>query len=183
VGDQAGNEIARGRVKTPTLWKHEIKGSTKRISKLTGVNKETIVHILLEAGQEQDENHRWKDEDKCVEILRAWKEKKGNRAMDRSTGLTWRDASLREKTLRERRENRVAEKFLSKTYMLVADHHAILRIVAQRLEQIPNMLKSRMGLTEHQRNEIQKALDEARTAAGQEVVKYQETAKAEEDET
>lgn len=115
-----------------------------------------------------------KTEEEAIAIITAHKSKKvepDEANIDPKTGLTWFQAKQKEEVLEKRRENRIADKLEDKTYMLSADHHAILASMCSKLEQIPAKAKSEMGLSESHRAKLQRMIDEARDNTAQTVAK------------
>lgn len=88
---------------------------------------------------------------------------------DGETGLPWKDALDREKTIELRRLNRIAEKTESGDYMPTAVHFERLSLLCGKIEQVPDKARSELGLTDLQTVKLTKMLDECREEAAKEV--------------
>lgn len=113
------------------------------------------------------------DEKQALAVIREHqgKTKRPAGAVDPKTGLTWFQAKLREDTLAKRRENTEKQREQDAKWMTVKDHHRILATLVDRLERLPGTLKSQLGLSDNQANQLRKALDDLRTEAADEVEK------------
>lgn len=88
---------------------------------------------------------------------------------DDETGLTWPVKKVMEEAKKLARENRVAEKLESKTYMLVDDQLEIMGLIAEKLNLLPQRAKSEMGLSDSQVVRLTRMLDEARAVAAKQI--------------
>lgn len=90
------------------------------------------------------------------------KDTQKQRAIDPVSGLTWHEAKLREATIAQRLSNQEKATKLSKEWVTAERHFALLKGLCSKIDQCPAKAKSQLNLTEEQRIELQKILDDAR---------------------
>lgn len=132
----------------------------------TGAESRYIKKWLLDAGLRlPDGSPDCSDREKCLEIIRGHQRKTAESEEfngDKSTGLSWGQAKLREDTIRLRIDNADAEKRQSKEWMPSAEHLDVIKALCTKLDQAPAKMKSQLGLTEEQRVGAQKIIDDIR---------------------
>lgn len=97
------------------------------------------------------------------------KEEPDPNQIDPQTGLTWYKLEQKEKALKLARENRIAERIESETYMKVDDHYQIIGIIAERLELMILRARSELGLSDTQSARLQHLVDETRQVTAKDI--------------
>lgn len=153
------------------------------LAKETGRDQAGIKKWLIAA-------HMWYDGEflvpraTCVEEINrhtrhrdneAWEKiaEEGKVEVDDRTGMQWKDALDREKTLELRRLNRIAEKTETGDYMPTATHLERTRAIIDRIEQIHDRAKSELALTDLQSSKLLRLLDDCREEAVKEITQAQ----------
>jgi len=143
----------------------------------TGCDRKNIRKWLSDAGLEPDETKgtaKLYDHDKAIEIISQHKKsEKSDCSVDPETGLSWFQADLMEKTLARRRERTIQEKKDRLELISASFYQDTLRLVMNRLEQIPSKAKSEYGLSDAQMVGIRRLIDEARQEAAKAIENLQ----------
>ncbi len=138
----------------------------------------SLLELSELTGSQRVSIKKWLKEEPCETLPQALamiqerqrKGKRENAEVDPETGLSWFQASLREKTIRERRENEISE--LKRAGELIDTHEAlqIISLLCNKLDGLPSKMKSECGLNEDQRLRLQRAVDDIRSDAAKAIV-------------
>lgn len=154
-------------------------------------HKLSISHLALLTGHNREEIRKWmvdencykdgvflKSEEECLAVISKHETYRNNGSLNRNsdaksantepddeTGLPWKEALEREKTIELRRLNRIAERTESGDYMPAATHKERVSILTGKLEQIPDKARSELGLSDTQTSKLTKMLDDCRQEA------------------
>lgn len=153
--------------------------SHKSIAAATGASRRSVTKWLEEAGLKPTDagatelcqlKHKKKDVQSPPSDLTQPDLPVGEVGnIDPDSGLTWFKLEQREKAIKLARENRLALKLEEQTYMEVSDHHQILGVIGERLNQMAQRAKSELGLSESQSKRLERLIDEARSSAAEEI--------------
>jgi hypothetical protein len=135
----------------------------------TGCDRGNIRKWISDAGLEPVETKgtaKLYNHDKAIAIIAQHKKgEKIDSNVDPETGLSWFQADLMEKTLSRRRERILQEKKDRLELIPASFHQDALRLVMNRLEQIPGKAKSEQGISDAQMVGLRRLIDDVRVEA------------------
>lgn len=140
--------------------------------------REHVKRWVMDGGYDPA-NLRPEDYDDLVKLIQSHQTGKGGAKTPQrdKDGLTWLESKQKEEQRKLKRENDIAEKALTETWMLTTAHHQILSNYSSALETVPDKIRTELGLSVAQRDRVQKILDAARFDAAAETRRMLEEGK------
>jgi len=127
----------------------------------------TLERWLYAEGLDRDAvTHKWPPlSDELVDKI--WEKHRNQRypGADPQTGLTGRQRLELAKAIEQERKNEIEAKVAAEEWISRDTVFAMIKAIADSLEQLPGKVRSEAGLTDDQANVLRRAVDEARKSA------------------
>jgi hypothetical protein len=144
-------------------------GRPKKPDSITGLAERT--------GSDRRSIKRWLAEDgidasdpRAIDVITKH-QKQSNDNIDPETGLTWFQAKVREDAIKVRRENEIAERLESETYMETEQVEKLVLMFLGKLELVHVKLESEFSLDPKIVKRLVELIDEARSEMAKGVLK------------